>query len=77
MYSAQVCLERIRIMQKKTGFRYVSTMLRDADIPVSTIDNIKQGKRPSIDRIMELADYFDCSIDYLVGRTDNPDMNRK
>ena len=35
MYSAQVCLERIRIMQKKKGFRYVSTMLRDADIPVS------------------------------------------
>ena len=77
MYNAQVCLERICIMQKKNGFRYVSTMLRDADIPVSTIDNIKQGKRPSIDRLMELADYFDCSIDYLVGRTDSPDMNRK
>ena len=77
MYNAQVCLERICIMQKKKGFRYVSTMLRDADIPVSTIDNIKQGKRPSIDRLMELADYFDCSIDYLVGRTDSPDMNRK
>ncbi len=76
MYNAQVCLERILIMQKKKGFRYVSTMLRDADIPVSTIDNIKQGKRPSIDRIMELADYFDCSIDYLVGRTDVPEVNR-
>ena len=77
MYDAQTCLKRISIMQKKKGFRYVSAMLRDAGIPVSTIDNIKQGKRPSIDRLMELADYFNCSIDYLVGRTDNPEMNRK
>ena len=23
-----------------------------------------------------IADYLDCSIDYLVGRTDNPEVNR-
>ena len=30
---------------------------------------------PSIEKLAAIADYFDVSIDYLVGRSDNP--NRK
>ena len=26
--------------------------------------------------LKEIADYLDCSIDFLVGRTDIPDVNR-
>ena len=37
-----------------------------------------EGKRrkPAYDVLVALADYFDVSIDYLVGRTDNPEINR-
>lgn len=28
---------------------------------------------PILDVLVSLADYFDVSIDYLVGRTDNPE----
>lgn len=31
---------------------------------------------PSTDKLVELADFFHVSIDYLVGRTDNPEINR-
>lgn len=38
---------------------------------------LEKGKRsPSCEVLIALADYFDVSIDYLVGRTDNPNINR-
>ena len=29
-----------------------------------------------IDVLIKLADYYGVSVDYLLGRTDNPEMNR-
>ena len=31
--------------------------------------------KPKLENIIALSDYFDVSIDYLVGRTDNPAVN--
>ena len=31
-----------------------------------------EQRKPGLDALIALADYFDCSIDYLVGRTDDP-----
>lgn len=33
-------------------------------------------KEPTMSKLIALADYFDVSIDYLVGRTDNPKINK-
>ncbi|WP_083520794.1 helix-turn-helix domain-containing protein [Alicyclobacillus kakegawensis] len=29
-------------------------------------------REPTIDQLIQLADFFDVSLDYLVGRSDNP-----
>jgi len=33
-------------------------------------------RKPTYDMLIVLADYFDVSIDYLVGRTDKPEVNK-
>ncbi len=32
--------------------------------------------KPSYETLIKLADYFDVSVDYLVGRTDNPNSHK-
>ncbi len=36
----------------------------------------KSGSIPNGENLIKLSDYFNCSIDYLLGRTDNPEINR-
>lgn len=34
------------------------------------------AREPAFKNLIALADYFDVSLDYLVGRTDNPTINK-
>ncbi len=43
------------------------------NVEPATITNWEKGNRfPKDDVLIKIADYFDCSIDYLLGRTDDP-----
>lgn len=33
-------------------------------------------REPAFQKLLALADFFNVSIDYLVGRTDNPEVNK-
>ena len=52
-------------------------MLNDCGAGTRTIQNILSGSSPSVDKIYKIADYFDVSVDHLLGRTDNPDSHKK
>ena len=32
---------------------------------------------PRLEALTKIADYLDCSVDYLLGRTDDPQSHRK
>ena len=39
----------------------------------NTISRYENGERqPGIDELIRIADYFDVSVDYLLGRSDQP-----
>lgn len=43
----------------------------------TAVSDIERGRRTTtLEKLVALADYFDVSIDYLIGRTDNPKINR-
>ena len=47
----------------------------DLNTNQNTISRYESGERePSINELVKIADYFHVSIDYLVGRTENPNM---
>ena len=46
----------------------VNKMLQDCDLNKSLMYTIKNGKIPSVDKIIRIADYLHVSIDELVGR---------
>ena len=50
---------------------------KGSNLSLRGYQNYERGQRePNADVLIALADYFDVSIDYLVGRTDKPEVNR-
>lgn len=48
-------------------------MLDDCNISRSFIYELKKrDKTPSVEKVELIANYLDVSVDYLLGRTDNP-----
>ena len=56
----------------------VSALLQKCEIRKSLIyDMEKRDWTPSAETLERIADYLDCSVDYLLGRTDVPEVNRQ
>ena len=62
--------DRIKELAKKQGLS-INSLEEKLGYSRNTIYNLKNSK-PSTERISEIADYFNVSADYLLGRTDNP-----
>ena len=55
----------------------ISAFLAICNIRKSFIYDLeKRNYTPSAELMERIADYFDCSVDYLLGRTENPETNR-
>ena len=62
--------DRIKELAQKQGLS-INLLEEKLGYSRNTIYNLKTSK-PSTERISEIADYFNVSTDYLLGRTDNP-----
>lgn len=50
----------------------------DLEISQESISKYETGRAfPSKVVLLKLADYLNCSVDYLLGRTDNPKINKE
>ena len=58
--------------------KYVNQRTRtDNSPPAGVITKWKtEGTLPNGETLIKIADYLDVSIDYLVGRTDKPEINK-
>ncbi|EAF4220029.1 XRE family transcriptional regulator [Listeria monocytogenes] len=65
--------DRVKELCKKRGIP-VSKLESDVGFGKNSIYSWKQNN-PSSDKLQKIADYFNVSTDYLLGRTDNPQID--
>lgn len=64
--------EKIKELAKKQG-KSLGSVEEDLGYGRNTLYKIKNST-PNAERLAEIADYFNVSTDYLLGRTDNPKL---
>ncbi|WP_203264833.1 helix-turn-helix domain-containing protein [Streptococcus uberis] len=64
--------EKIRELSDQQGLS-LNKLEEKLGFSRNTIYNMKKST-PNIDRVSKIADYFNVSTDYLLGRTDNPNI---
>ncbi len=69
-------LMRLKELRKKKNISQLKLAL-DLNTNQNTISRYETGERePGIMELIKIADYFDVSIDYLLERTDKPEINK-
>lgn len=75
LYNSVTLAERIKAQSKKQGTQ-LKDMLGDLSLSRSTLSNLRSGRMMAADSLASIADYLNCSMDYLMGRTDDPALQR-
>ena len=66
-------LKRLRLQKNKTQLN----VQMDTGIEQALLSKYESGKRiPPTETLIALADYYGVSMDYIMGRTSNPEINK-
>lgn len=75
MYSAQDVTKRIKLEAKEKSIT-LKEMLSSLELGINALQNVSDKGIASFS-LAKIADYLDCSVDYLLGRTDNPESHKQ
>ncbi len=73
MYIAQTTKDRIKQICKQKKIN-AKQMLNDCSLGVNAIQQITDTKGMASHSLAKIADYLDCSVDYLLGRTETIEL---
>ena len=75
MYDSKQIAARIKFQAKRKGIK-LRDMTMECGLGINTIGKMGRGHDIMTQNFAKIAEYLGCSTDYLLGRTDNPDINR-
>lgn len=76
MNNSQEVAKTIKSFAKSKNIT-IGRMLFDCELSINTLSSMQSGGYyPRLEAISKIADYLDCSVDYLLGRTDKPEVNK-
>ena len=72
MFSKEIFSSRLLALRKEKGITQ-QTLAEHLGVSFHQVSKMETGQRAaSLEVACALADYFDVSLDYLVGRSDDP-----
>ena len=67
---------RLKQLRKSRGYTQISLQMQTG-IEQALLSKFENGERvPPTETLIRLADFYNVSIDYILYRTDTPDINR-
>ena len=67
---------RLKELRKSAGLPQISLQMKTG-IEQALLSKFENGERtPPTETLMTLADFYNVSMDYIMGRTNNPDINK-
>ena len=72
MYTAQILKDRIKEQQKIKKISNSDDMMNELGLGVNIIRQMSDKKGVGCFALAKIADRLDCSVDYLLGRTESP-----
>lgn len=66
----------LKLLRKSRGYTQISVQMQTG-IEQALLSKFENGERiPPTETLLRLADFYDVSIDYILCRTDNPNMQK-
>jgi len=69
-FDSEVLINRINVLCEYSGITKAK-LFEECGLNKNIVNNLKRGSIPSVDKIAIIADYFNVSVDYLLGRTED------
>ena len=67
---------RLKILRKSRGYTQISLQMQTG-IEQALLSKFENGERvPPTETLMKLAEFYNVSMDYIMCRTDKPEVNR-
>ena len=67
--------ERIRMLRGEKHLTQAE-VAREVGLSARGYQDLELGAKPGFDNLLHIADFYDVSVDWLMGRTDNPHVHR-
>lgn len=66
----------LKLLRKQKGYTQVAVQMKTG-IEQALLSKFENGERvPPTETLLRLADFYNVSIDYILCRTDNPEVNK-
>ena len=67
--------EKIRQLRKERHLTQAE-VAKEVGLSARGYQDLELGAKPRYDALLHIADFYDVSVDWLMGRTDNPRAHR-